>query len=74
MIFLTNNHDRLDMVPCGTHSDTAHVPVMVKRHGRAAIVVPDNVLFEGGEGETVRRELLTQSDASGVASGARKLR
>src|SRR5437870_3854261 len=29
---------------------------------RAAIVVPDNVLFEGGAGETVRRELLKQAD------------
>ncbi len=31
-------------------------------HGRAAIVVPDNVLFEGGAGETVRRRLLQQCD------------
>src|SRR6266436_7781338 len=31
---------------------------ILKQHGRAAIVVPDNVLFEGGAGETVRRELL----------------
>ena len=30
--------------------------------GRAAIVVPDNVLFEGGAGETVRRQLLQQCD------------
>jgi type I restriction enzyme M protein len=34
----------------------------VKQHGRATIVVPDNVLFEGGAGETVRRELLRQAD------------
>src|SRR5262249_22949709 len=26
--------------------------------GRAAVVVPDNVLFEGGAGETIRRKLL----------------
>ena len=31
-------------------------------HGRAAVVVPDNVLFEGGAGETVRRNLLKQFD------------
>ncbi len=31
-------------------------------NGRAAIVVPDNVLFEGGAGETVRRKLLEQCD------------
>jgi type I restriction enzyme M protein len=30
--------------------------------GRAAVVVPDNVLFEGGAGETVRRRLLRQFD------------
>jgi type I restriction enzyme M protein len=34
----------------------------LKIHGRAAIVVPDNVLFEGGAGETIRRELLKQCD------------
>lgn len=34
----------------------------VKIQGRAAIVVPDNVLFEGGAGETIRRELLKQCD------------
>ena len=27
-------------------------------HGRTAVVVPDNVLFEGGAGETIRRKLL----------------
>jgi type I restriction enzyme M protein len=36
--------------------------LILKQHGRAAIVVPDNVLFEGGAGETVRRELLKQAD------------
>ena len=35
---------------------------MLKVDGRAAIVVPDNVLFEGGAGETVRRNLLQQCD------------
>ena len=39
-----------------------HVFTILKQHGRAAIVVPDNVLFEGGTGETVRRELLKQAD------------
>ncbi len=39
-----------------------HVKSCLKMHGRAAIVVPDNVLFEGGAGETVRRELLKQCD------------
>ena len=31
-------------------------------NGRAAVVVPDNVLFEGGAGETVRRKLLHECD------------
>src|SRR5207249_8129285 len=39
-----------------------HVFTILKQHGRAAIVVPDNVFFEGGAGETVRRELLKQAD------------
>jgi len=39
-----------------------HVFTILKQHGRAAIVVPDNVLFEGGAGEAVRRELLKQAD------------
>ncbi len=30
--------------------------------GRAAVVVPDNVLFEGGAGETIRRKLLEECD------------
>jgi len=40
-----------------------HVRTVLKNHGRAAIVVPDNVLFEGGAGETVRRNLLKECDA-----------
>jgi type I restriction enzyme M protein len=39
-----------------------HVKSMLKVHGRAAVVVPDNVLFEGGAGETVRRNLLQECD------------
>jgi len=38
------------------------VKSLLKVHGRAAIVVPDNVLFEGGAGETVRRKLLHECD------------
>ena len=40
-----------------------HVRTLLKMHGTAAIVVPDNVLFEGGAGETVRRRLLVECDA-----------
>ncbi|MEN6336780.1 MAG: N-6 DNA methylase [Phycisphaerales bacterium] len=39
-----------------------HCRSMLKATGRCAIVVPDNVLFEGGAGETVRRHLLEQCD------------
>lgn len=39
-----------------------HVKSLLEIHGRAAIVVPDNVLFEGGAGETVRRRLLHECD------------
>lgn len=35
-----------------------HVKTLLKQNGRAAVVVPDNVLFEGGAGETIRRKLL----------------
>ena len=39
-----------------------HVKTLLAINGRCAIVVPDNVLFEGGAGETVRRNLLQQFD------------
>jgi type I restriction enzyme M protein len=39
-----------------------HIGTILKQHGRAAVVLPDNVLFEGGAGETIRRELLKQAD------------
>ncbi len=39
-----------------------HVKALVRPGGRAAIVVPDNVLFEGGAGETIRRKLLHECD------------
>lgn len=39
-----------------------HVKTLLQIDGRAAIVVPDNVLFEGGAGETIRRRLLHDYD------------
>jgi len=39
-----------------------HCRSLLSSTGRCAIVVPDNVLFEGGAGETVRRHLLQQCD------------
>lgn len=35
-----------------------HIMLLMKVGGRAAVVLPDNVLFEGGAGETVRKKLL----------------
>jgi type I restriction enzyme M protein len=35
---------------------------MLKMNGRAAIVLPDNVLFEGGAGEKIRRKLMQECD------------
>jgi len=39
-----------------------HIYTLLKVNGRAAVVVPDNVLFEGGAGEKIRRRLLAQCD------------
>ncbi|MDA0632534.1 class I SAM-dependent DNA methyltransferase [Nonomuraea sp. MCN248] len=39
-----------------------HIASMLAIPGRAAVVLPDNVLFEGGAGETVRDRLLKQFD------------
>jgi len=39
-----------------------HIRTLLKTTGKAAVVVPDNVLFEGGAGETVRKKLLETTD------------
>ncbi len=39
-----------------------HIRTILKTTGRAAVVVPDNVLFEGGAGEIIRRKLLENTD------------
>jgi len=39
-----------------------HIRTILKTDGQAAVVVPDNVLFEGGAGETVRKKLLETTD------------
>jgi type I restriction enzyme M protein len=50
----TTNNKQLNFVQ--------HVYSMLKDAGRAAMVVPDNVLFEAGAGEVIRRELLKRAD------------
>ena len=39
-----------------------HIKTMLKTDGKAAVVLPDNVLFEGGVGETVRKKLLESTN------------
>ncbi len=39
-----------------------HIRSLLEINGRAAVVLPDNVLFEGGAGETVRRKLMHECD------------
>lgn len=39
-----------------------HIVSMLKTTGKAAVVLPDNVLFEGGAGEKIRRKLLETCD------------
>lgn len=39
-----------------------HIKTLLKINGEAAVVLPDNVLFEGGAGETVRKELLKTTE------------
>lgn len=39
-----------------------HIRTLLKETGEAAVVLPDNVLFEGGSGETVRKELMKSTE------------
>jgi type I restriction enzyme M protein len=39
-----------------------HIHTVLETNGRAAVVLPDNVLFEGGAGETIRRKLMESCD------------
>ena len=39
-----------------------HIKTLLKAHGRAAVVLPDNVLFEGGAGQKIREDLLKTCD------------
>ena len=39
-----------------------HIKTLLAIDGRAAVVLPDNVLFEAGAGETIRRKLLAEYD------------
>src|SRR4029079_9213498 len=39
-----------------------HIKTILDTYGRAAVVLPDNVLFEGGAGESLRKRLLKELD------------
>jgi type I restriction enzyme M protein len=39
-----------------------HIRTILKTTGQAAVVLPDNVLFEGGTGETIRKKLLETTE------------
>ena len=39
-----------------------HIKSMLKINGEAAVVLPDNVLFEGGAGEEVRKQLMKTTE------------
>lgn len=39
-----------------------HIRTLLKENGQAAVVLPDNVLFEGGAGETVRKQIMQSTD------------
>ena len=39
-----------------------HIRTLLEINGQAAVVVPDNVLFEGGAGEAIRRKLLAECE------------
>ena len=43
-----------------------HIVSMLKVNGQGAVVLPDNVLFEGGAGERIRRKLLETCDVHTV--------
>lgn len=54
-------YNRTDFWATGSNKQlnfVQHINTILNSTGKAAVVVPDNVLFEGGAGETVRRKLL----------------
>ena len=59
------SYDRTDFRSTTTNKQlnfVQHIMSVLRIDGRAAVVVPDNVLFEGGAGEAIRRRLLRDFD------------
>ena len=44
------------------HNFLQHIKTILKQNGKAAVVLPDSVLFKTHSAETIRKELLTQFD------------
>ena len=60
---VTQDYNREDFIASTSNKQInflQHIMTILNSHGRAAVVVPDNVLFEGGAGEKVRRRLLNE--------------
>lgn len=53
-LYVSTNNNQLNFLQ--------HMMLMLKNGARAAVVLPDNVLFEGGAGETIRKKLLNDFD------------
>jgi len=61
----TLSYERTDFVATTSNKQLnflQHIYTILKVGGTAAVVLPDNVLFEGGAGETIRRKLLQDCD------------
>ncbi|WP_329088541.1 class I SAM-dependent DNA methyltransferase [Streptosporangium sp. NBC_01469] len=59
------SYDRTDFRSTTTNKQLnflQHIMSVLKIGGRAAVVLPDNVLFDGGAGEAIRRRLLKEFD------------
>ncbi len=51
-LYVTTNNNQLNFLQ--------HIMLMLRVGGRAAVVLPDNVLFEDGAGEVIRQRLLSE--------------
>ena len=59
------NYTRNDFITTTSNKQlnfVQHIKSLLKTNGTAAVVLPDNVLFEGGAGETIRQDLLKTCD------------
>lgn len=58
-------YSRTDFIATTTNKQlnfVQHIKSLLKVNGTAAVVLPDNVLFEGGAGEIIRKNLLDTCD------------